>query len=392
MVATTNAVYFAALVLGGLSCGGFTGTVVTYVGETAPLRLRGILTAAVPIAFCSGSLVVSILIKCTGEKDSRWAYRSTFVSQYGFAGTAVIIISLMPETPYWLINSGKHEKAISAFKSLSYSGTEAKLQVEEMLRTLANSSDETSGTTYLECFRNSNLRRTIISVMPMSIQALSGVSFVSLYSTYYQQLAGYTTETSFYLFIVQVLLSLIGIICSLFLIDRVGRRNLTIWGMSFLTVTLVFTGGLAVADTPGTIKGTVGLLLLYCYVYNLTIGATAYSLSAEVATARLRAKTASLTFALQGALFSMWGLVLPYLFNPDKANLGAKVTFIFGGLSVVSTAYLWLYQPEVAGRSYEELDEMFRRRLPARKFKGYRRSSTPGYQTRTRVDALEIHH
>lgn len=63
--------------------------------------------------------------------------------------------------------------------------------------------------------------------------------------------------------------------------------------------------------------------------------------------------------------------MLPYLFNPDKANLGAKVTFVFGSLSILSIIYLWFYQPEVAGRSYEELDEMFRRRVPARKFKTY---------------------
>lgn len=68
----------------------------------------------------------------------------------------------------------------------------------------------------------------------------------------------------------------------------------------------------------------------------------------------------------------MWAFVIPFLFNPDQANLGAKVAFIFGGLSVLSTVYLWFYQPEVAGRSYEELDEMFIKQIPARKFKGYK--------------------
>ncbi len=67
----------------------------------------------------------------------------------------------------------------------------------------------------------------------------------------------------------------------------------------------------------------------------------------------------------------MWGFTLPYLFNPDKANLGAKVTFIFGGLSVLSIVYLWFCQPESAGMSYEMLDELFINRIPARKFKAY---------------------
>jgi len=65
----------------------------------------------------------------------------------------------------------------------------------------------------------------------------------------------------------------------------------------------------------------------------------------------------------------MWGFVLPYLFNPDKANLGAKVTFIFGAISILCTIYLWVCQPECANLSFEELDELFMNHIPARKFK-----------------------
>ena len=68
----------------------------------------------------------------------------------------------------------------------------------------------------------------------------------------------------------------------------------------------------------------------------------------------------------------MWAFVIPFLFNPDQANLGAKVSFIFGGLSVLCTIYLWFYQPEVSGRSYEELDELFMKQVPAREFKSFK--------------------
>lgn len=72
----------------------------------------------------------------------------------------------------------------------------------------------------------------------------------------------------------------------------------------------------------------------------------------------------------------MWAFVIPYLFNPDQANLGAKVAFIFGALAILSTVYLWFCQPEVAGRSYEELDEMFMKKVPAREFKTYQTGVT----------------
>jgi SP family general alpha glucoside:H+ symporter-like MFS transporter len=68
----------------------------------------------------------------------------------------------------------------------------------------------------------------------------------------------------------------------------------------------------------------------------------------------------------------MWGFVLPYLFNPDKANLGAKVTFIFGAISILCTIYLWVCQPESSNLSFEELDQLFIHHVPARKFKAGR--------------------
>jgi hypothetical protein len=134
-------------------------------------------------------------------------------------------------------------------------------------------------------------------------------------------------------------------------------------------------------------------MIVYGWFYNITIGSTAYTLLTEVATSRLRVKTISIGIACQSAWYTMWSFTLPYLFNPDKANLGAKVhltlitsyyfcptamlthstqvAFIFGGLSVLCCIYLWFYQPETAGRTYEELDELFMKRIPARKFKGY---------------------
>lgn len=68
----------------------------------------------------------------------------------------------------------------------------------------------------------------------------------------------------------------------------------------------------------------------------------------------------------------MWSFVLPYIFNPNEGNLGAKTTFIFSGLSLLCLVYIWFYQPETSRRSYEELDEMFMKGIPARQFKTYR--------------------
>lgn len=124
---------------------------------------------------------------------------------------------------------------------------------------------ETEGVSYLECFRHSNLRRTIISVAPLSIQSLAGVVFVASYTIYYIQLAGFNDAMSFKLQITQQVCSTIGNIMSWFVIDSIGRRNLTLWGTIGLMVILMVCGGCASVGTMGATKGAVALLLLYCW-------------------------------------------------------------------------------------------------------------------------------
>ncbi|EOD51681.1 putative mfs hexose transporter protein [Neofusicoccum parvum UCRNP2] len=368
-VATTNQLFFGGKFLNGFAVGTLASVCPTYIGEISPLALRGLLTCLIALAYTVGPLTAALILNSTGTYDTRWAYRAVFCAQYGFAAVATVFVFFMPESPWWLVLKGKDDRALDSLGRLGYKDGPRRLAL--IKNTLEQIRQETNGVSYLECFRRSNLRRTIISIAPLSIQALSGVIFISGYSTYYAQLAGYSTAMSFKLFVALQVVSMVGNICSWFLIDRVGRRNLTLYGTAALTVVLLLTGGLATAATPSAITGAVALMIVYGFFYNATIGSTAYSLLTEVSTSRLRVKTVAIGVALQNSWYTMWSFVLPYLFNPDKANLGAKVSFIFGGFSVLCIVYLWFFQVETAGRSYAELDEMFVKRIPARKFKSY---------------------
>ena len=175
----------------------------------------------------------------------------------------------MPESPWWLVSKNRDDKAPNGLCRLGYSQEERAKELANVKVTHEDIKRETEGVTYLECFRRSNLRRTIISIAPLSIQALSGVVSAAGYSSYYIQLAGYSTAMSFRLQIAQQVCSLVGNVMSYFLIDKVGRRNVMLYGLDILTVILILTGGLAVvgADTSnpnsgGAIKGTVALILI----------------------------------------------------------------------------------------------------------------------------------
>lgn len=270
---------------------------------------------------------------------------------------------------------GRREKALKSINKLGHKGVEGEKRLATIELTLELIKAETTGVTYLECFRKSNLRRTMISIAPLVIQSITGIQWVAGYFTYYLQLAGYSTSESFKIQVAQPVLSIVGNLMAAFLVDRVGRRDLTFWGLAILVVFLFITGGLAVGGSPGEIKGTVAMILLYSWMYNVSLGSTAFTILSETSTSRLRVKTVAIGLSSQGSINVMWQFVLPYMFNPDRANLGGKVAFIFGGPSFLCLLYLWFQQPETAHRTYEELDEMFAKRVPARKFKHYQTES-----------------
>jgi SP family general alpha glucoside:H+ symporter-like MFS transporter len=57
--------------------------------------------------------------------------------------------------------------------------------------------------------------------------------------------------------------------------------------------------------------------------------------------------------------------------NPTAWNLRGKIGFLWA--PICALCWLWAYYrlPEMKGRSYYEIDVMFERKIPARRFKNY---------------------
>ena len=102
--------------------------------------------------------------------------------------------------------------------------------------------------------------------------------------------------------------------------------------------------------------------------YQSGIGPVAYALCAELGSAKLRSKTVAWGLAFNHLFIGITSIYLPYLVNPDEANLQGKVGWIFFGVCAIASVWAWFYIPETAGRNVDELDELFSRKIPMRKF------------------------
>jgi len=74
---------------------------------------------------------------------------------------------------------------------------------------------------------------------------------------------------------------------------RIGRRTLYLYGLSILCVILIIIGGLGIISNNNVgAQWVVGsLLLVYTFVYDITVGPVCYSLVSETPSAQLKIKT-----------------------------------------------------------------------------------------------------
>ncbi len=91
----------------------------------------------------------------------------------------------------------------------------------------------------------------------------------------------------------------------------------------------------------------------------------------ETPSTKLRSKTIALATVIDAITGLVTSVIGPYFLNPGAVNAGAKIEFLYGGISVFSLIWCFFRLPETKGRTYEELDILFERKVPARKFKKY---------------------
>lgn len=92
-------------------------------------------------------------------------------------------------------------------------------------------------------------------------------------------------------------------------------------------------------------------------------------LISEISATRLRGRTIAIATAVQAAASVVFTVAMPYMLGSDQANWRGKAGFLFGAVSAVCAGWCWWRIPESKGRTFEELDMLFERGIPSRKFK-----------------------
>ncbi|KAM0495780.1 hypothetical protein ACHAQF_005277 [Verticillium nonalfalfae] len=302
-------------------------------------------------------------------------YKTPIYTQWAMVGVAGIIFILLPESPWWLVSKGRFEKASKSLQVLNR-GVEA-FDVQEhinvMNATIQMENDlaaKNKEEDMWEVFRGRNLIRFIICSWPKVTQQFVGLAVFNTYATYFFQYAGNKNP-----FLVTVILSsvqLLSMILTSTLTDQLGRRPLTVYPYAVTVLSVLSLGIIGCFDY--TDKTLSSLLIFFaCLATFSTTGASSigYAYAAEMPQQRLRARTSAWALAASNAISVMFSFTTPIMINGDNTHWGVKTAFFFAGTGTVAVAIAWLILPEVARRTPAEIDELFEKRVPLRKFKGY---------------------
>ena len=118
------------------------------------------------------------------------------------------------------------------------------------------------------------------------------------------------------------------------------------------------------------------MMIIIIVVCGVGVWPCSYAIGAETSSLHLRAKAQGIGWLTQGASAALLGFLLPYIFNPDQGDLGAKTGFFYAGLCVIGFVVSFFYVPEMKGRTPDEIDRMFELKLGARAFKTWSHGST----------------
>ncbi|WYZ39604.1 hypothetical protein EsH8_III_001518 [Colletotrichum jinshuiense] len=345
-----------------------TNVVPVYQAECAPTALRGLMATTYNGALMLGALASSLILYLCRNVNSGWSWRGVVVAQVVCPIICLLGLLFLPESPRWLVEKGRIEDATNALRRLRKNPDDAPREIE-LLRGVIENERVLNAKSYTECFRGTNLRRTIIIIGAQVLQQALGIPFIANYLGVFLLQIGFTDTL-----LIVMLTYIIGVVASIFTmftIDITGRRKMLLYPAIILAVLMFIVAGLTrnggVGLTTGGQKAAVALLLIWFAVFQVTWGPGSWVITAEIPGSAVRAKSVAISAFSSYAVSCVITFVNPFVME----NIKGQVGFIYGSFSLVAAVFVFLFVPEVKQRSLAEIDQLFEKNVPTRKFPAY---------------------
>lgn len=343
----------------GLAVGCASVTVPVYLSELAPTERRGTLSGrnelAIVVGQMSAFIINAVIFNVWGDHPGVWRIMLSI--------TCLPAVPLffgmlrMPESPRWLISKGRHDEALAVLMQVrTEDRARAEMdEVEELAEEEAQA--DTGGWSDLAV---PWVRRILFIACGLAAaQQFTGINYIFTYGTQLLQQAGFSSSAAIIANTANGVLALAGTaICLFYVVDRVSRRKLIIFGFASTTIchALIIAAALTMPD--GTPRAVVILILSVTFVffYELSLNVPVWVCLSEMFPLRIRG------FGMGVSVTVLWvvNAALTFSFPIIVGMAGFKAIFtMFFVAGLVIVGFLWKFLPNTSGRSLEELEEDF---------------------------------
>lgn len=337
-----------ARVLAGLALGAATLVAPLYIAEISPVRLRGRLVTMNQLATVSGILAGFVMNYAMARlSPDNWRL------MFGIGAVPALLLSIsvlwIPESPRWLIQQGRRERALSILRRLSPVGAEAALSE------ITSAIQEETGS-YRELLGRSLRKPLVLTVMLAIIQQATGINAVLYYGgIIFSQHRGATPSAALGMNILVGVVNLLFTLTGLFFIDKLGRRPLLLTataGMAVCLAALVLT----LHSRPGNTILLLVPVLGYVAFFAYGLGTGVWVCLAELFPNRIRGRAmsvATMVLWLSVSCVTATFLTLMKTFSESQVFLGYSV------VCAVSFAYIYVSLPETRNCSLEDVASLW---------------------------------
>ena len=353
-------------IIGGVGIGIVSIVSPIYISEVSPARIRGTLVSLYQLAVTAGFLLAYLanwaidagIEPSAAAAAGLWSRMFNAEAWRGMLGSETLpallflfIIFFIPESPKWLIIKGKPSEATAVLSRILGSEDEINAEVEAT----RSSSGEDKGS-WSDLLKPGILVAVLAGCAIAILGQFMGVNAVLYYGPKIFSEAGF--DNPMFSTVLVGLVNFATTILAVFIIDKVGRKQLIYWGVSGMIICLMAIG--TYFATGGALGNGFMLAFFLAYVFccAISISAIVFVLLSEMYPNSIRGRAMSL------AGFMLWvgtylvGQLTPVLLEWSQAG----TFFIFAVMCVPYMLIMWKVIPETTGKTLEEIEEYWTKR------------------------------
>ena len=353
-------------IIGGVGIGIVSIVSPIYISEVSPAKIRGTLVSLYQLAVTAGFLLAYLanwaidagIDPAAAADAGLWSRMFNAEAWRGMLGSETLpallflfIIFFIPESPKWLIIRGKSSKAIGVLSRILGSEDEINAEVEAT----RSSSGEDKGS-WSDLLKPGILVAVLAGCAIAILGQFMGVNAVLYYGPKIFSEEGF--DNPMFSTVLVGLVNFATTILAVFIIDKVGRKQLIYWGVSGMIICLIAIG--TYFATGGVLGNGFMLAFFLAYVFccAISISAIVFVLLSEMYPNSIRGRAMSL------AGFMLWvgtyivGQLTPVLLEWSQAG----TFFIFAVMCVPYMLIMWKVIPETTGKTLEEIEEYWTKR------------------------------